>query len=159
MSENEHPKAQQVYLREGSDAVFAADEGGDLATMASLLAVAEIQEWPPIGGEHDADAARFFRSALAQDPTAAPWLAHYVCEDNQLVGSAGFFGPPQDGTTEVGISICERSRNRGIATATVRVLIDKASIIVFERSGFQLDNPEPDADGYLLFRKDLVQEP
>jgi [ribosomal protein S5]-alanine N-acetyltransferase len=172
MSEKHNPT---VDLRQGSDAVFSADEVGDLTTLATLLSVEPIQEWPPLGGEHDADASRFFRSALTQDPQAAPWLAHYVCVANQLVGSAGFFGPPQDGATEIGISICERFRNRGIATATVRALIDKAeasglthltarirpnnvpSIIVFERNGFQVSNREPDADGFLLHRKDLVQ--
>jgi hypothetical protein len=48
--------------------------------------------------------------------------------NNRLVGSAGFFGPPdEEGEVEIGYSVCLVDRRRGIATAAVAALCELAS--------------------------------
>jgi len=45
---------------------------------------------------------------------------------NELVGLGGFKGPPNDGTVEIGYSIAPSRRQRGLATAVARVMIERA---------------------------------
>jgi len=125
----------RVRIVPGNSAVYEADLAGDLAKLANLLGVSPIEEWPPTGGEHDADAVAHFRDAQLSDPSVAGWLVYYVCcagdAENAaargvLVGSAGFFGPPSDGVAEIGYSICLAYRQRGLATKTVAMLIELA---------------------------------
>ncbi len=154
----------------GTLPAFDAELSGDWAALAQLLEVDPIVEWPPIGGEHDAAAVEYFRSALAADAALAEWLAFYVCSASQLVGSAGFFGRPIDGVAEIGYSICERHRCRGFATAAVRALAaradaagvrtllahvnptNRASIVVLERNGFAPTGAA--RDGRLAFARE-----
>ena len=63
----------------GTIDLFDAELAGDHAELARLLAVTAIDEWPPIGGEHDAHAVAFFRQALAAEPSLFMWQAFYVC--------------------------------------------------------------------------------
>jgi RimJ/RimL family protein N-acetyltransferase len=151
-----------VRLVVGTLATFDAELGGDLAGLAEQLGVAPIEEWPPRGGEHDAEAVSFFRTVFLEQPEAASWLAYYVCAGPLLVGSAGFMGPPHDGVAEIGYSICERYRRRGHATSAVRALTRRAddagvrtliartapgnaaSMIVLERNGFVRTGPRDD---------------
>ena len=122
----ESNSAENMRLVMGSLAIFDAELAGDQELLARLLEVSEITEWPPIDGEHDVDAVGFFRQTLEGDPSIAPWLAYYVCVNDVLVGSAGFMGPPEDSTAEIGYSICTHSRRKGIATATVALLVQMA---------------------------------
>lgn len=115
-----------MLLVAGSVDTFDAELADDPSELARLLDVSPIVEWPPAGGEHDDDAVEYFRASLLQDSDSADWLAFYVCVDDTLVGSAGFLGPPQDGVTEIGYSICKRFRNRGFASRAVGLLTDKA---------------------------------
>ena len=125
----------RVRIIPGDSAIYEADLSGDLAWLANLLGVSPIEEWPPIGGEHDADAVAHFRDTQLGDPSVAGWLVYYVCcagdAENAaargvLVGSAGFFGPPLDGVAEIGYSICLAYRRRGLATKAVAMLIELA---------------------------------
>lgn len=115
-----------IRLVPGTITTFDAELADDLAALATLLGVSSIAEWPPIGGEHDHDAVTFFRSTTLSDPATQGWLAHYVIQDDRLVGSAGFFGPPYEGQVEIGYSVCQRFRRQGLATEAVRALIDRA---------------------------------
>ena len=117
---------ETMRLVMGSLAILDAELAGDHELLARLLGVSDITEWPPIDGEHDVDAVGFFRQTLEGDPSIAPWLAYYVCLNDVLVGSAGFMGPPEDGMAEIGYSICTHSRRKGIATATVALLMQMA---------------------------------
>jgi [ribosomal protein S5]-alanine N-acetyltransferase len=164
---------ESLRLVMGSLAIFDADAKGDHEALARLLEVSEITEWPPTDSDHDADAVRFFRQTLEGDPAIAPWLAYYVCIKDVLVGSAGFMGPPEDGTAEIGYSICTHSRRKGFATATVqrlaqmarrenvRTLIahvrpdNHASILVLKKTSFTPVDTADD-DKHLLFTKDLI---
>jgi [ribosomal protein S5]-alanine N-acetyltransferase len=165
---------QSLRLVMGSLAIFDADAQGDHEALARSLEVSEITEWPPTDSDHDADAVSFFRQTLEGDPAIAPWLAYYVCFNDVLAGSAGFMGPPEDGTAEIGYSICTHSRRKGFATATVqrlaqmakrenvRTLIahvrpdNVASIRVLEKVEFTPGGAADDE--YLLFSKDLRAE-
>jgi RimJ/RimL family protein N-acetyltransferase len=160
-----------LRLVAGTVELYDAELAEDRAELARLLEVDLIAEWPPIDGEHDQHAVTFFRESLDNEPSLSPWLAFYVCVGAELVGSAGFMGPPADGTAEIGYSICQRCRGRGYATGAVGALMERAweagvrriiaqtkptnrgSIIVLERNGFARGPSE--RYGYLRF----VREP
>jgi [ribosomal protein S5]-alanine N-acetyltransferase len=150
--------------------MFDAELAGDHSTLAELLNVTKpIAEWPPINSDHDLDAVTFFRTTALANPDAAGWMAHYVVRDDQLVASAGFFGPPADGAVEIGYSVCQMYRRQGIATQAIRALIEQAetasvtmmqarvrpdnepSIRALVSTGFaQTQSDDPD---YLLFTR------
>ncbi len=170
---HESNSTENMRLVMGSLAIFDAELSGDLELLARLLEVADIKEWPPIDSEHDADAVGFFRQTLEGDPSIAPWLVYYVCVNDVLVGSAGFMGPPEDGTAEIGYSICMHSRRKGIATATVALLMQMAkrenvrtlvasvgsnnaeSIGVLQKAGFAVSEAD---DEQILFTRDLAPD-
>jgi RimJ/RimL family protein N-acetyltransferase len=89
--------------------------------LAEALQARIPQGWPP--GEYDADAMRFMLGELKQRGTAVEgWLAYYVVTDGadgtrDLVANAGYFGPPTNGMIEIGFSVVEAWRRRGIATS------------------------------------------
>ena len=55
-----------------------------------------------------------------------PWIGYYAKQNNDLVGSAGFKGPPINGTIEIAYGTFEKHRNRGIGTAICKLLVDLA---------------------------------
>lgn len=72
--------------------------------------------WPP--GEHDR--------------AAAGWYAWYIVwqggtdETPVLAGSIGFFGPPREGVVEIGYSVVECFRGRGIASEAITAIAARA---------------------------------
>ena len=121
----------RLTLVPGSLAVLDAELAGVALLGAALMAVVPA-DWPP--GEHDRGAVEFFRAQLAAGgPAAEGWYAWYAIlgaqggEPAQLVGSAGYFGPPDDtGTLEIGYSVSTHWRRRGFATEMVRALVGRA---------------------------------
>lgn len=97
-------------LLEG-DAVFAARFG---------IPVAD-------GWEGFPDALVPVRDA-ARRRDADPWGSHLIFDvtDGALVGLGGFKGAPSDGCVELGYAIAPGRRGRGLATAAVRTMIDRA---------------------------------
>ncbi len=156
----------------GTIAIFDAELAGDHVTLAALLEVTKIDEWPPVGSEHDAGAVTFFRDAHLAEPSVSGWTVYYLCVDDMLVGSAGFIGPPRDGKAEIGYSICQKHRGQGLATRAVSALIEPAatagvhtltahtkrdnaaSIRVLEHNDFV--QVGLDSDRELLFVRDLA---
>lgn len=71
---------------------------------------------------------QFFRR-LIDDPAFDPRFGpHYVICDGALVANAGFFGPPDEHLeVEIGFSVCQRDRRRGVATATIAELCRRAA--------------------------------
>ena len=71
-----------------------------------------------------------YRIAQArEDPTTLRWLVRAVidAETQDIVGHAGFHGPPDEsGMVEIGYTIEPDFRRRGYARATVSALIDYA---------------------------------
>ena len=108
------------------DADLAMQLHGNDAALRHELGVNAVTEWPPTGSDHDLLAVDFFRSRLAESPFSGDWYAYYVCLGRELVGSAGFFGPPLDGEVEIGYSICTAHRRRGFALEAVGALVEKA---------------------------------
>ncbi len=152
------------------DADFAWQTSGNDAALRFLLSVNAVSEWPPIGSGHDISALEFFRSKLVATPFSEEWYAYYVCLGKELVGSAGFFGPPSGGDVEIGYSICTAFRRQGIASEAVEALARKAkqfgvetmsartlpdngaSIDLLLKAGF---DEEVSNDEHRLFRKSL----
>ncbi|GAB2774256.1 RimJ/RimL family protein N-acetyltransferase [Hymenobacter luteus] len=146
-----------------------------------LLGAQLPAHWPP--GQYDEDAMRYFLEQLtAGGRTAAGWYGWYAIlkagpetPKNTLVGAGGFHGPPQDETVEIGFSIADDWRGRGLGTELVAGLIrhaadtglvrqltarttpaNTASRRILEQNGFCLSGPDPDAEGQLHFVRDLV---
>jgi [ribosomal protein S5]-alanine N-acetyltransferase len=87
----------------------------DAETVQALRAGTRLEGWhPSFPRKDDVDAA-----GLWQDGN--PWGPRSILVDGLVVGSIGFFGPPQpaaDGVpeVEVGYGLVEEVRRRGIAT-------------------------------------------
>jgi RimJ/RimL family protein N-acetyltransferase len=130
-------------------------------------------DWPP--EHHDAETLAFWREQLA-DPGAAGWWLYYALFNAEtaptLVGSVGYKGLPSNGVVEIGYSVVESWRRRGIATEACQALIEAAwargaevvlahtferlepSIGVLRKLGFKLsENPEADELEFVLRRR------
>lgn len=106
------------------------------------------------------------------------WGPHLVFdEDGALVGNAGWKGAPVDGTAELGYAVAPGRRGKGIATATVRLLIargrtagvrlvrahtlaaESASTSVLRRCGFGKVGELADPDDGPVWRWEFVVDP
>jgi RimJ/RimL family protein N-acetyltransferase len=64
---------------------------------------------------------------LRQDARTLDWIAQVVMVDNQVVGHAGFHGPPDpSGMVEVAYSVVPAHRGNGYAKAMLRDLLQRA---------------------------------
>jgi RimJ/RimL family protein N-acetyltransferase len=116
---------------------LARAELADRAEFARLLSATVPDEWPP---EILADALPIFLKWIEAAPALTGWYVWYAMmrapreASNMLTGdvgdilmaSAGFKGPPQDCTVEIGYSVMPRFQGHGYATEMVRALIDWA---------------------------------
>ena len=116
---------------------LARAELADRAEFGRLLSATVPDEWPP---EILADALPLFLEWIEAAPDRVGWYVWYAMMrapreasdmlagdvGDILVASAGFKGPPQDGTVEIGYSVLPRFQGHGYATEMVRVLIDWA---------------------------------
>jgi RimJ/RimL family protein N-acetyltransferase len=108
---------------------FARAELTDRAEFARLLSAMVPDEWPP---EMLADALPVFLEWIEAAPDQVGWYVWYgviespATEPDILAASAGFKGPPQDGTVEIGYSVLPRFQGHGYATEMGRALIDWA---------------------------------
>lgn len=100
-------------------------EGHGTAELVRALAVREPPEWPPEfnGPEYRA----WQRNLLSAHPAEPGYAGWYVIGNGELVGTAGYKGPPgAAGTVEIGYSIIPVRRRRGFASAALRLLIRRA---------------------------------
>jgi ribosomal-protein-alanine N-acetyltransferase len=95
----------------------------DRAAFGVLLGSEAPDGWPEFPESVD-----FTLAKLAEHPHQADWWMHFFLADHGalLVGSGGFIGPPVDGVVEIGYEIAPAYRDRGLATAAARAMIDKA---------------------------------
>lgn len=97
-------------------------------TFGALLGATVPPGWPP--GLYDRDAMAFFRQQLREHGDAlVGWLGWYAVLDAPeptLVACGGYFGPPEDGAVEIGYSVVESFRRRGIATELIGALVENA---------------------------------
>jgi RimJ/RimL family protein N-acetyltransferase len=148
-------------------------EWDEPARFARQLDVRLPDDWPP--GLYDEDARRYFQERFEADPASAHWLVWYVVQatDRVLIGSFGFFGPPDgDGQVTLGYSVSAAYQRRGYATEAVKELVRWAfehpavlcviaetfpqltgSIKVLQKNGFQHVGAGSD-DGSIRFRLD-----
>jgi len=102
----------------------------DPRRLEALLNVLVPAGWPP--GDYDRDALEFFQSRLEQDVDRCHgWLNWYVMTAQTearptLVAGAGYLGPPEDGTVEIGYSVVPEARGYGFATEIVEALVRHA---------------------------------
>ncbi len=52
-----------------------------------------------------------------------PWIGYYAEDNGDLVGAAGFKGPPINGTVEIAYGTFEKNRNQGIGTTICKHLV------------------------------------
>ncbi|MGE2715916.1 GNAT family N-acetyltransferase [Mycolicibacterium litorale] len=95
----------------------------DRGAFGELLGTAVPDGWPEFP-----EAIDFTIDRLTEHPHQAGWWMHFFLADGGalLVGSGGFAGPPSGGAVEFGYEIAPEYRNRGLATAAARAMIDKA---------------------------------
>ncbi|KRA38659.1 MULTISPECIES: GNAT family N-acetyltransferase [unclassified Nocardioides] len=124
----------------------------DAATVEAIRAGDRQPEWhPDFPREDDLGAASLWHDG-------DPWGPRSIVHDGLVVGSIGFFGPPEtadDGVpeTEVGYGLVEDARGRGLATEALEALLvpvdlqhvrlrasieptNKASLRVAAKAGF-----------------------
>ncbi|NQZ81972.1 MAG: GNAT family N-acetyltransferase [Colwellia sp.] len=88
--------------------------------------------WP--SGEYDKDAMEFFLKCFKEGgENAKGWYGWYAINIDpndgvrELVGSGGYFGPPDSsGIVEIGYSILPSWQRRGYATELVKILVGNA---------------------------------
>jgi RimJ/RimL family protein N-acetyltransferase len=95
----------------------------DRDAFGDLLGTPVPEGWPEFP-----EAIDFTIDKLTERPYESDWWMHFFLADGGavLVGSGGFVGPPQDGVVEIGYEIAPAYRDRGMATAAARAMIDKA---------------------------------
>jgi len=146
--------------------------------LAGALGVARPDSWPP-----DLYGPSAMRYALEQlgDPTEQCWSFWYLTtpdEPGELVGICGFKGRPDaSGSVEIGYSVLEQFRRKGLATEAVASLVGWAfthhhvnevsaetfpylsqSIRVLEKNGFVLTGAGSEAGvvRYAIKRSSLI---
>jgi len=82
------------------------------------------------------DNSQFINNPLCQDTIymtldfyktidfVPPWICYYASKDGQLVGGAGFKGPPKNGTVEIAYGTFEKYRGKGVGTEICKALLD-----------------------------------
>jgi RimJ/RimL family protein N-acetyltransferase len=102
----------------------------DPAAFAAHLGVRLPLDWPP--GEYDRDAIQFFLEKMIEGGlSAVGWYGWYAIlqggEPEALVGCGGYLGAPDEAScVEIGYSICEQWRGKGLAKELVQALVDRA---------------------------------
>jgi ribosomal-protein-alanine N-acetyltransferase len=99
--------------------------------IAPLLGATVSPSWPP--GEFDRAALEYFGQQLRQEGAGhLGWYAWYGIKldagggREALVAAAGYFGPPADGTVEIGYSVIPEARGRGYGAEFVEALLYRA---------------------------------
>ncbi|CAL9282429.1 MULTISPECIES: GNAT family N-acetyltransferase [Streptomyces] len=120
-------ESARVRFVELSGGVMSALLAGDLSGAGRTAGISLTEYFTT-------DAARWlwrFRlDQMAADPERARWMVRQaaVGEEGQVVGHAGFHGPPDDvGTVEIGYSVDPAFRRRGYARATLTELLRRAA--------------------------------
>lgn len=115
----------------------------------------------------------------ARERSEDPWGTHLFFDDTDgaLVGFGGFKGEPRHGEVELGYAVAPARRGRGIATAVVDVLIERAraagigavtahtlgeenaSTAVLRKNGFVRAGDITDPDEGTVWRWELLVAP
>jgi ribosomal-protein-alanine N-acetyltransferase len=94
--------------------------------LAAALGCEEPESWPaPL---NDSASQQWTLDLLQRDPSPVGWAIWYVVRDESaaprdLIGVAGFKGPPVGGACEIGYSIVPGQQRRGYGTEAARALV------------------------------------
>lgn len=101
----------------------AIAHGDDALRQVSGLAVADT-----LVPDADRPAFEFFSGLVEQGVLPARWGSMLVQtrDSGEIIGSAGFTGPPTAGAVEIGYSVAPAHRNRGIAREAAACLVEQA---------------------------------
>jgi RimJ/RimL family protein N-acetyltransferase len=94
------------------------------AALAQLLGVKLPPSWPP--QHNDANTREWMRNLLRQHPDEPGYSSWYLIADGELVGILGYTGPPDAGAVEIGYSVVDERHRRGLASAGVAMLVERA---------------------------------
>jgi RimJ/RimL family protein N-acetyltransferase len=110
-------------------------------------------EWP----EGDRRVLRYRVAALDADPAAAPYLLHVAVLDGRFVGRIGCHeAPDADGRVEIGYSVVETERGRGVGGRLVDQFLEwlaERDVAVVEASV----SPDNEPSLRLLRRRGFVE--
>ncbi len=116
----------RLILRGADDSLLQADLAGREALAAAAQAVVPAN-WPP--EHHDRGVIEWVLASLASIQPGEPWRFYYMVltEPRTLIGTCGIKQPPgQDGCVEIGYSVLEGFRGRGLATEAALALMGAA---------------------------------
>jgi RimJ/RimL family protein N-acetyltransferase len=65
--------------------------------------------------------------AVGTSGRSDPYGYYQILLEGVVVGGIGFHGPPRDGLVEVGYGVVSSVRGQGVATASLRLLLDLAA--------------------------------
>jgi [ribosomal protein S5]-alanine N-acetyltransferase len=116
----------RLFLIGADPTLLAADRSGPEAFGAVIKALVP-SSWPP--EHHDDDVIAWVLESLELLVPGAPWNLYYMVlgTPRTVIGTCGFKGPPDvNGCVEVGYSLVQEFRGRGLATEAVKKLISTA---------------------------------
>ena len=119
------------------DWVQALAEGDDVFT--ERFGIPVEPDWT---GFPDALPILLAASAAGAEPVWGPQL--FFDSDGALVGNGGWKAAPEDGVVDLGYAVAPSRQRRGIATAVVRTLLDRArsgSVRIVRAHTLAEDNP------------------
>lgn len=98
------------------------------------------------------------RNGLAAQPPGFAWGPRFFVADDpvELVGWGGFKGAPHDGVVELGYEIAESRRDRGLATAATRAMLEEAFDAPDVTAVIAHTLPEPNASTHVLAKVGFV---
>lgn len=127
MEDDTHSLPKRVRFVELGATALRALAHGDLAGGSAAAGVALDEHFV---SERARSIFGYRAEQLAEDPSAAPWIARAVVSepDGAVVGDAGFHGPPDEtGMVEVGYTVVPGYRRQGYARAMLRALLLRAA--------------------------------
>lgn len=114
--------------------------------IAAIVGHSRLADWAPdFPAEGDLEIGRMLsKSPLATGPASVFDIRQLIERSSDLVvGGVGFFGPPTDGSVEIGYGVVPSRRGRGYAIEAVRAMIDFAftdAEVREVRAGVDVDN-------------------
>jgi RimJ/RimL family protein N-acetyltransferase len=124
-------RTERLQLTPATRALVSAALEGPAALAAALKARVP-PTWPP--EFLDPPALEFTRNRLTEAPHNGEWWMYFIVlpaatGERVLIGTAGYKGPPADGTVEVGYGIVTDHQRRGYASEAVRGLVARAFLL------------------------------
>jgi RimJ/RimL family protein N-acetyltransferase len=103
------------------------------------------------GGENSPPPSKSMNEFYPKIGFHLPWVGYFVLDNNQVVGTGGFTGPPKDGKVEIAYWTFKQFEGKGVASFTCSELILKLfDICNVEREIKRICNPRKASEPYSL---------